>query len=83
MEERILTDEERKLVEDNHELIYTVANSMGIDLEEFYGVLAIGLCHAAQSYDEKKHHYGFSMFASMVMILEWARYYNQSVYYIS
>ena len=46
-----LTEEQRKFVEDNHNLIYSFAKKNGLDLEEYYGILAIGLCKAALSFD--------------------------------
>ena len=42
-----LTPEQQKLVTDNHNLIYSLANAKNIDLDEYYDVLAIGLCKAA------------------------------------
>lgn len=49
-----LNKEQQKLVETNHNLIYSFAKSNNIDVEEFYDVLAIGLCKAALVYDENK-----------------------------
>ena len=49
-----LSDEQRDFVAEHHNLIYSFANQRNIDLEEFYGILAIALCRAAQSYDESK-----------------------------
>lgn len=46
-----LTKEQQELVEKNHQLIYGFANQNGIDPEETYDVLAIGLCKAALNYD--------------------------------
>lgn len=74
MEERILTDEERKLVEDNHDLIYKVSDCLGLDIEESYGIMAIGLCHAAQRYNKTKHDYCFDEFAKIRMVYEYIMY---------
>ena len=49
-----LTDEQRKLVEDNHNLIYSFAISRKISIEEYYDLLAIGLCKAAYYYNPEK-----------------------------
>lgn len=49
-----LSDEQRDFVAEHHNLIYSFANQRNIDLEEFYGILAIALCRAAQSYDDSK-----------------------------
>lgn len=46
-----LTEEQRKFVEDNHNLIYAFAKKNELDLEEYYDILAIGLCKAALSFD--------------------------------
>ena len=48
-----MTDEQRKLVEDNHSLIYLVINNMGLSVEDNYDIAAIGLCNAAIGYDSK------------------------------
>jgi RNA polymerase sigma factor (sigma-70 family) len=49
---RTLTPEQQKLVEDNHSLIYQFLHKLNLDIEEFYGIAAIGLCKAALSYKE-------------------------------
>ena len=46
-----LTEERRKFVEENHNLIYSFAKKDGIDVEEYYDLLAIGLCKAGCIYD--------------------------------
>lgn len=46
-----MTDKQRKLVEDNHNLIYSFLHKYSLDIEEFYDLAAIGLCKAAKSYD--------------------------------
>lgn len=50
----MLNEQQRKLVEDNHSLIYGYAHSRDIDLEEWYGILAIELCEAVKLYDSSK-----------------------------
>jgi RNA polymerase sigma factor (sigma-70 family) len=49
-----LTQEESKIVEDNHNLIYWVANKLNLDLEEWYGLLAIELCIAVKKHKPEK-----------------------------
>lgn len=50
----ILNDKQRKLVEDNHSLIYWYAGKYKVPIEEYYDVLAMALCYAAYNYDESK-----------------------------
>lgn len=64
-----LTSVQQKLVEDNHNLIYGVAHKNKINLDEYYDVLAIGLCKAAMQYDESKGQ--FSTFAYQTMLSEY------------
>lgn len=49
-----LTEEQRKIVEDNHNLIYGYCYKYNLNVEEYYGDLAIALCEAAQTYKEEK-----------------------------
>lgn len=49
-----LTNEQKKLVEQNHNLIYGFAKARNLLLDDYYGALAIGLCMAAQIYDKDK-----------------------------
>ncbi len=54
---KVLNDAQRKLVEDNHDLIYSFLNSRHLSLdsvEDWYGTAAIGLCKAALTYDESR-----------------------------
>lgn len=64
-----LTDSERKLVEENHNLIYKFAVDSKIDADEYYDVLAIGLCTAAKLFDPT-HGTKFSTFAYRCMRTE-------------
>lgn len=56
-----MTDDQKKLVEDNHLLIYKVINDMKLSTECNYGLAAIGLCKAAINYNPEKC--SFSTFA--------------------
>lgn len=49
-----LNKEQQNLVVENHKLIYFYAHKMNLDLEEYYDLLAIGLCKAALTYEENK-----------------------------
>lgn len=54
---KTLNDTQRKLVEDNHNLIYSFLNSRNLSLDaadDWYGTAAIGLCKAAMAFDESK-----------------------------
>ena len=42
-----LTEDQRRLVEENHNLIYKVLYDHHLDVDEWYDVAAIGLCKAA------------------------------------
>lgn len=64
-----LTPKQQQLVADNHNLIYSLANYKHINLDEFYDVLAIGLCKAAAIFDETKGN--FSTIAYTVMYNEY------------
>lgn len=64
-----LTSTQQKMVEDNHKLIYGAAHKYKINLEEYYDVLAIGLCKAAMTFDETKGQ--FSTFAYITMLNEY------------
>lgn len=48
-----MTESEKKLVEENHNLIYDFAKKKNLIIEDYYDLLAIGLCHAALSYSLK------------------------------
>lgn len=49
-----LTNEQKELVTENHNLIYAYAHKKDISLDEYYGILAIGLCKAAKAFDKSK-----------------------------
>lgn len=65
-----LTSIQQKIVEDNHKLIYGIAHKYKINLDEYYDVLAIGLCKAAMTYDKAKGQ--FSTFAYVTMLNEYS-----------
>ena len=49
-----LNDEQRKLVADNHNLIYQYLIDNNLPQDEYYDIAAIGLCKAALKYDTAK-----------------------------
>lgn len=48
-----LNDEQRKLVEDNHKLIYSFMQKKKLFSDDWYSILAIGLCKAALNYNNE------------------------------
>ena len=71
-----LTEEQKKLVEDNHNLIYWFARKKHIDIEEYYDILAQGLCIAAHNYNSSKG--SFSAYAYLVMNTEMQKEHRKS-----
>lgn len=63
---QVLNDEQRRLVEINHNLIYHVLRKMELPVEEYYDVAAIGLCKAGIRYDESLG-YTFSTYACLII----------------
>lgn len=61
-----MTKEQQKLVEENHNLIYHMCHKYNLNIEEYYGILAIALCKAAISYD-KNTGYSFATYACKAM----------------
>jgi RNA polymerase sigma factor (sigma-70 family) len=49
-----LTEEQRKLVEENHNLIYGFLRRNNLEDDEYYDIVAIGLCKAATAHDSTK-----------------------------
>ena len=64
-----LTDEQQKLVEANHNLIYFLLKTYKWTIDKYYDIAAIGLCKAAQRYDESRG-VNFSTYAMRVMYNE-------------
>lgn len=61
-----LNNTQKILVEDNYGLIYKFAKEYHLDMEDYYDVLAIGLCQAAMSYNPNSDS-KFSTYAFAVM----------------
>lgn len=51
---RMLTAEENKIIMENHNLIYWYATHRHLDIDEWYGALAIELCITANKHDMEK-----------------------------
>ena len=62
----MLTKEQKELVENNHKLIYYYIHKNGLSVDEYYDILAIGLCKAALNFDESKG-IKFVTYAMLVM----------------
>lgn len=71
-----LTDKQRELASENHNLIYCFANKKNISIDEYYGILAIGLCNAVKIYD--KHKNKFSTLAYHCMQNELYRHWRET-----
>lgn len=50
----MLDDAKRKIVEQNHDLIYWYLNLKGLAYEDYYDLLAIELCMAVDKHDPEK-----------------------------
>ena len=62
----ILNEQQQELAEKNHNLIFWYAKNHRLDIEEYYGELAVALCEAAYHYDESTG-VSFSTFAAKCM----------------
>ena len=60
-----LTEKQRKLVEENHDLIYGFAKIKHLSIDEYYDLLAIGLCKASMSFDEYKGNFSTLAYTCM------------------
>lgn len=70
-----LSKEQQDLASDNHKLIYSFAKKMDLDIDDYYGLLAIGLCKAAKTYDSDQR-VAFSTYAYTVMRNECYQYWR-------
>ena len=61
-----MTEKEQKLAEENHNLIYDFAKKRNLVVEDYYGLLAIGLCNAATAYSSENEN-TFSTYAYSCM----------------
>jgi len=70
----MLTQEQQDIVTKNHDLIYGCANKYNLSIDEYYDILAIGLCKAANNYLPKLGE--FSTFAYTCMFNEVKAYWR-------
>lgn len=63
-----LSEDHKRLVEENHKLIYDYLWRKKLSIEEYYGLAAIGLCKAAATYNADKA--AFSTYAYMCIANE-------------
>lgn len=60
-----IPEENRKLAEENHNLIYWFLKQYHLDPEEYYDIVALGYCYAAATYNPEKSK--FSTYAHVAM----------------
>lgn len=60
-----LTKEQQELVEINHNLIYKFAKKRNVIIDDYYDILAIGLCKAATIFDKNKGEFSTVAFRCM------------------
>ena len=56
---------QQNLVSDNHNLIYEFAKKKHLNIEEYYDILAIGLCEASKIYDSNNGEFSTIAFRCM------------------
>lgn len=61
-----LNDEERKFVEENHNLVYSFLRKNNLDIEEYYDIAIFGLIEAVKKYNVSRG--TFSTFAYICML---------------
>lgn len=76
-----MTEQQKQLATDNHNLIYSFLTKYNLDAEEYYDLAAIGLCQAAKTY--RNHIARFSTYAYRCMFnilsKEWKRKQNVGI----
>lgn len=71
-----MTQDQVRLVEENHNLIYGYLRKRGLPVDDWYDILAIALCEAAMAYDSHKSNFStlaYLKFGSAVWA-EWRRH---------
>lgn len=63
-----ITGEQKQLITDNHNLIYSFLQKRSLDIEDYYDLAAIGLCKAAKTFEKDKS--AFSTYAFCCMFNE-------------
>lgn len=72
MELKPLSDEQKRLVEENHKLIYWFIHKYNLSIEEYYDILALSIIKAAKTFDKSKTK--FSTYASIIMRHDFLRH---------
>lgn len=68
----MLDEQQKKIVAENHNLIYYALSKYRLNPEEYYDILAIGLCKAAIAFDPERSK--FATYAMKVMYNELRQY---------
>lgn len=76
-----MTEQQKQLATDNHNLIYSFLTKYNLDAEEYYDLAAIGLCQAAKSYKDGIARFSTYAYRCMFNLLskEWKRKQNVGV----
>jgi len=71
----VLNERQKLLVEENHNLIYDHINRRGLDVQEWYGLLAIVLCECVIKWDESRGNLStlYYVMADNMMKNEWKK----------
>ena len=74
-----LTDEERELVTNNHNLIYAYLRKFNLSDDDYYDLCAIGLCRAAHFYKPENGKFSVYAFVCMsnIINMEWRKVQRQ------
>lgn len=72
-----MKEEAKKLAAENHNLIYGILNQKRLPVDDYYGIAAIGLVNAAETFDKEKEN-TFSTYAYKCMENEINRYFRDS-----
>ena len=64
-----ITEEQKKLAEENHNLIYRFLSKYNLSIDDYYDIAAIGLCKAAMTFDKSKSKFSTYAFKCMYMIM--------------
>ena len=70
METKRLNNKQRQLAEENHNLIYSFAKKFQLNLDEYYGVLATGLCKAALHYVDGEFQFSTLAYTCMLNVVK-------------
>lgn len=64
-----MTEQQRQLITENHNLIYSFLNKYNLDVEEYYDLAAIGLCRAAKYYQHTNSRFSTYAYRCMFNIV--------------